>query len=134
MKIHTANLLNDRPPRQHVLGPVWLESAQSILDLIEAGQASVVVVQYEVMAKQLGNFESHKNFLQKLQKEVLQTRKRKLENANKVLEKKMKYNTKSLANINHMLNQNEPLPMPVPALHSDGEMETEASAEEPAEE
>ena len=134
LKIHAGNLLNDRPPHQHVLGPVWLESAQSLLDLIEAGQASVVVVQYEVMAKQLGYTESHKNFLLKLQKEKLQNRKRKLEDTNKVLEKRMKYNTKSLANINRMLTQNEPLPIPVPSLYSDSDVEeeTEAAVEDEA--
>eukprot|EP00435_Cladocopium_sp_Y103_P067324 s117_g29.t2 len=105
LTLRTKTLLGGVAPHQHPLGPVWVETTNFIITMLQSKEASLTIQEYKVSMTNTGDFYPQSSIVEKNRIQRLANRKRKLEEDNHDLGKTMVMNKAEIAEIERQLHQ-----------------------------
>ena len=90
--LQTKALLGGAAPHQHPLGPIWVENAGYIINMLQSSEATLTVQSYKMTANTTGPHTLQSSLIRRIQNEKLALKKRKLESENDELRTAMRRN------------------------------------------
>ena len=105
LTLRTKTLLGGVAPHQHPLGPVWVESTNFIISMLQSKEAMLTVQEYKISMTNTGDFYPQSSIVDKNRRQRLANRKRKLQEDNQELGKAMVMNKSEIADIERQLCQ-----------------------------
>eukprot|EP00435_Cladocopium_sp_Y103_P041839 s1300_g11.t1 len=103
LTLRTKTLLGGVAPHQHPLGPVWVETTNFIITMLQSKEASLTIQEYKISMTNTGDFYPQETIVEKNRAQRLANRKRKLEEDNHELGKTMVMNKAEIAEIERQL-------------------------------
>ena len=105
LTLRTKTLLGGVAPHQHPLGPVWVETTNFIITMLQSKEAVLTVQEYKISMTNTGDFYPQSSIVEKNRSQRLASRKRKLQEENHELGKTMVMNKSEIAEIERQLAQ-----------------------------
>ena len=105
LTLRTKTLLGGVAPHQHPLGPVWVETTNFIITMLQSKEAVLTVQDYKISMTNTGDFYPQSSIVEKNRSQRLASRKRKLQEENHELGKTMAMKKSEIAEIERQLAQ-----------------------------
>ena len=119
--LRTKSLLGGAAPHQHPLGPIWVETTQYIISMLEKKEASLTLEDYQMTVTSTGKYILQQSFIARNEAEKHANRKRKLEEENMDLGRVIAKNKAEIRDLEALLSAAEKKPsLPVPSASTSG--------------